>query len=55
MALAPAVILVAYYFVDPVNTTMLFTRLFGQVLLAIAVTFNVLAYLWARAILNPDI
>ena len=55
MALAPAIILVAYYFVDPVNTTLLFTRLFGQVLLAIAVAFNVLAYLWARAILNPDI
>jgi tight adherence protein B len=55
MAMAPAIILVAYYFVDPVNTTMLFTRLFGQVLLAIAVVFNVAAYFWARAILNPDI
>jgi len=55
MAMAPAVILVVYYFVDPVNTTMLFTRLFGQILLAIAVVFNVLAYFWARAILNPDI
>ncbi len=55
MALAPAVILVAYYFVDPVNTTLLFTRLFGQVLLAITVALNVVAYLWARAILNPDI
>ncbi len=55
MALAPAVILVVYYFVDPVNTAMLFTRIFGQVLLAIAVTINLLAYFWARAILNPDI
>jgi tight adherence protein B len=55
MALAPGIILVAYYFVDPVNTTLLFTRIFGQVLLAIAVMFNVVAYLWARAILNPDI
>jgi len=55
MALAPGIILVVYYFVDPVNTTLLFTRLFGQVLLAIAVMFNVVAYLWARAILNPDI
>jgi tight adherence protein B len=55
MALAPGVILVAYYFVDPVNTSMLFTRLFGQVLLAIAVTIDIAAYFWARAILNPDI
>ena len=55
MAMAPAVILVAYYFVDPVNTEMLFTRLFGQVLLAIAVTIDIVAYFWARAILNPDI
>lgn len=55
MAMAPAFILVAYYFVDPVNTTLLFTRMLGQVLLALAVVFNVLAYLWARVILNPDI
>jgi len=55
MAMAPAFILVAYYFVDPANTTLLFTRMLGQVLLAVAVVFNVLAYLWARVILNPDI
>ena len=55
MAMAPAVILLVYYFVDPENTTMLFTRLFGQVLLAIAVVINIAAYFWARAILNPDI
>ena len=55
MAMAPAFILVVYYFVDPVNTTLLFTRMLGQVLLAIAVVLNVVAYLWARVILNPDI
>jgi tight adherence protein B len=55
MALAPAFILVAYYFVDPVNTALLFTRMLGQMLLALAVVFNVVAYLWARVILNPDI
>ena len=55
MALAPAFILVAYYFVDPVNTTLLFTRMLGQMLLAMAVVLNVVAYLWARVILNPDI
>jgi len=55
MALAPAVILVAYYFVDPDNTSLLFTQFFGQVLLAIALLFNLAAYFWAKAILNPDI
>ena len=55
MAMAPAFILVVYYFVDPVNTTLLFTRMLGQMLLAAAVVLNVVAYLWARVILNPDI
>ncbi len=55
MSLAPAFILAVYYFVDPGNTTLLFTQVFGQMLLATAVVLNVLAYLWARAILNPDI
>ena len=55
MALAPAFILMAYYFVDPVNTTLLFTRMLGQMLLAMAVVLNVVAYFWARVILNPDI
>jgi tight adherence protein B len=55
MALAPALILVAYYFVDPLNTTLLFTTLAGQILLGIAVLLNAVAYLWARVILNPDI
>jgi tight adherence protein B len=55
MALAPAFILVAYYFVDPQNTSQLFTTVFGQMLLATAVVLNVVAYLWARVILNPDI
>jgi tight adherence protein B len=55
MALAPAFILAAYYFVDPKNTPLLFVTVPGQILLAIALVLNVLAYLWARAILNPDI
>jgi tight adherence protein B len=55
MAIAPAFILVAYYFVDPVNTKLLFTETVGHIVLAIAVVFNVVAYFWARAILNPDI
>jgi tight adherence protein B len=55
MALAPAVILVVYWFVDPKNTPLLFTTVAGQILLAIALVLNVGAYLWARRILNPDI
>lgn len=55
MAMAPAFILVVYYFVDPENTGLLFTEIVGQVLLGIAVLFNVLAYFWARMILHPDI
>ena len=27
----------------------------GQLMLALAVVLNVVAYLWARVILNPDI
>jgi tight adherence protein B len=55
MALAPALILVVYYFVDPVNTLALFVTTAGQVLLSCAVLLNVIAFFWARAILNPDI
>jgi len=55
MALVPLVILVAYFFVDPVNTTALFVTTIGQVLLSLALVLNVVAYLWARVILNPDI
>jgi tight adherence protein B len=55
MAVAPALILLIYYFVDPVNTVLLFTTMAGQILLATALVLNVLAYLWGRVILNPDI
>jgi tight adherence protein B len=55
MALAPAFILIVYYFIDAENTTLLFTTTVGQILLATALVLNVVAYLWARVILNPDI
>jgi tight adherence protein B len=55
MAIAPLFILLVYWFVDPVNTGMLFTRPVGQILLGVAVVLNIVAYLWARVILNPDI
>lgn len=55
MAMVPAVILVVYYFVDPKNTLLLFTEVVGHVLLSIVIVLNVVAYVWARVILNPDI
>lgn len=55
MAIAPAFILVVYYFIDPINTERLFTTVPGQIILSIAFVLDLLAYFWARKILNPDI
>lgn len=55
MAISPILILIVYYFVDPVNTTRLFVTLPGQILLSISMVLNLIAYAWARFILHPDI
>ena len=56
MALVPFAVLALYYFIlDPVNTERLFTSVVGQLFLCVALVLNVVAYLWARKILNPDI
>jgi tight adherence protein B len=55
MALTPVFIVFVFYFVDPQNTMRLFNTLPGQILVAIAVVLNILAYVWARVIMNPDI
>lgn len=55
MGIAPLFILVVYYFVEPDNTMRLFREPAGQIVLSIVFVFNVIAYLWARLILNPDI
>lgn len=56
MALAPVFILALYYVaVDPDSTTRLFTEVPGQLILAAATLLNVVAYLWARKILSPEI
>lgn len=55
MAIVPFLVLVIYYFVDPENTRLLFITSFGQVILAIVLILNIVAYFWARRILNPDI
>jgi tight adherence protein B len=54
MAIAPLLILTVYFFIDPVNTTLLFTTVPGQAILGLAFVFDVLAYLWARVILTPN-
>ena len=56
MALVPFAILALYYFIlDPVNTEKLFTTVVGQLFLCASLVLNLIAYLWARRILNPDI
>lgn len=56
MALAPfAVMLMYYFFIDPENTERLFTTVPGQLILCTSLVFNLVAYLWARRILNADI
>jgi Flp pilus assembly protein TadB len=55
MALVPVLVLVVYYFVEPDNTVRMFTTVPGQVILSISILLNLLAYLWARVILNPRI
>ena len=56
MALAPIAVLAFYYFVmDPQGTKLFFQRLGGQIILGTALILNLIAYLWARVILNPEI
>ncbi|MFK7767846.1 MAG: type II secretion system F family protein [Mariniblastus sp.] len=55
MALAPFIILLVYFFVDQVNTVRLFTTLPGQIMLTTAIVLDLVAWLWARAILTPNI
>jgi hypothetical protein len=52
----PLAILAMYFFIiDRENTERLFTTVPGQIMLCAALNLNVVAYLWARAILNPEI
>jgi tight adherence protein B len=55
MAIVPLLILVVYFFIDPVNSRLLFVTTLGQIVLSIAVIFNLIAYFWAVRILNADI
>jgi len=55
MAVVPLVLLVVYYFIDPLSTRLLFVTLPGQMLLTAAIVLNLIAYFWALKILNPDI
>ncbi len=55
MAIIPLLILVVYFFVDPRNSRLLFVTPLGQLVLSMAVIFNLVAYFWAVRILNADI
>ncbi|HZL89349.1 MAG TPA: type II secretion system F family protein [Pirellulaceae bacterium] len=55
MAMVPVLLLGVYYFVDPINTVLLFTTVPGQILLSIAIALVVIAYVWAQVILRPEI
>jgi tight adherence protein B len=56
MAMAPfAVMIMYYFFIDPENTERLFVTVPGQLILCTSLVFNLVAYLWARKILNADI
>jgi tight adherence protein B len=55
MSIVPTFILVAYYYLDPQNTRLLFMTLPGQLMLTICVVLNLGAYFWAIRILNADI
>lgn len=54
MAIVPLLVLVVYFFVDPVNSRLLFVTTLGQIILAAAVILNLAAYFWAVRILNAD-
>ncbi len=56
MALAPVAVLIMYYFfIDPVNTERLFTTVPGQIMLCASLVLNIVSYVWARKILAADI
>ncbi|MBM4090361.1 MAG: hypothetical protein FJ276_13205 [Planctomycetes bacterium] len=55
MAIVPLMVLVVYFFVDPVNSRLLFVTTLGQIVLSFAAILNVVAYFWAVRILNADL
>ncbi len=55
MAIVPFVLLVVYFWLDPVNTKLLFTTFVGQLFLSVSILLNIVAYVWALKILDPDI
>ncbi len=56
MSLAPATILAMYWaFLDPASVERLFVEPPGQLVLVAAALLNLVAYVWAQSILNPDL
>ena len=55
MSIVPFFLLIAYAFIDYDNVERLFTTLPGQIMLAMSLVLNLIAYLWALKILDADI
>ncbi len=55
MAVVPPVLLIVYAFLDPDNVERMFATLPGQLMLAVAIVLNIVAYLWSVKILHADI
>jgi len=55
MSVVPFFLLIAYAFLDYENVERLFTTLPGQIILAMSIILNLVAYFWALKILDPDI
>jgi tight adherence protein B len=56
MSLAPGAILAMYWaFLDPASVERLFVETPGQLVLVAAALLNIVAYVWAQSILNPDL
>ncbi len=54
MAIVPLLILIVYFFIDPVNSRLLFITTLGQIVLSAVAVLNLVAYFWAARILNAD-
>ncbi len=55
MAVVPPVLLIVYAFLDPDNVERMFATFPGQLMLAVAILLNIVAYLWSVKILHADI
>ena len=55
MSIVPFFLLIVYAFIDYKAVEGLFTTMPGQIMLAVSIVLNLIAYFWALKILDPDI